>query len=494
MTVALAVACRAVLRLMRRLVPADRRNSWDEAWQSDYWHWLQKGDAHRSPDGRSALISHTRDASRAAVTAALGSPENIQWRAYWSGHPLFPIGLLAIALTTVLIWSGGAPETRRLMNPPGLPVAERLVLLSQSRPYLGARRGFSARETEVIAENTNALSGIARHQWFTATATLRGNTSKHAASNVGPGFFGVLGVSPALGYLPAKDDEFAVSHDIWQSEFQSDRKFLGQEFRINGRKLRLVGVLPGNFLFLSPIDIWTAQSFDAPLPADPRLLRWANLRGVVARMKPSVLTSTVETEILAIQESRNMGHYTYQVHAAPYEGFANRAVGIYGLGLVIFLAITCIGIGSAFVRDVKAGSPRGDSSRYWGLLGAKMILSLVICFLLVMETTGVNQQGIMGGVWFGRDLFAMWLFLTGAVVLGYWAWRDQRTRCRVCLHKLRDPIRIGIPGQVLLETTGLELMCPKGHGIIYSPESVLGSEMSDHWLGLGLDLEEPAGK
>jgi hypothetical protein len=123
------------------------------------------------------------------------------------------------------------------------------------------------------------------------------------------------------------------------------------------------------------------------------------------------------------------------------------------------------------------------------LLLAKVVLGITLSFLFVMETTGLNRQGLMGGVWFGRDLFSIWLFLTGAVVLGLWAWRDQRNRCHVCLHKLRDPVRIGIPGQVLLETTGLELMCPKGHGILYSPESVLGSEMSEHWLGLGLDFE-----
>jgi MacB-like periplasmic core domain len=498
MTAALAVGCKAILRLARRIVPADSREVWDQAWQSDYWHWLHKAEAHKSSDGRSALIAHTADATRAAVSAAFGSPENIHRREYITGHPWFPIAALALALVGVVVWSAGVPETLRLLSPAKLPVADRLVLLSQSRPYLGARRGFSTREAEVIAARAQTLAGIARHQWFTATVAGQGQSTKRPASNVGPGFFRVLGVSPSIGYLPAKDDEFAVSSEYWRSELHSDRSAIGNEFRVHGRKLRLVGVLPADFRFLSPIDIWTAQSFDAPLPADPRLLRWANLKGVVARVKPGVPLAAVEKEIRAIQDSRNMGHYTYQVHAAPFEGFANRAANIYGVGLLVFLLVAIAGVGTAFGRDVRSGSVWNGAARYWGLLLAKLVLSLVLCFLFVMENTGVNRQGIMGGVWFGRDLFAMWLFLIGSVVLGYWAWRDQKSRCRVCLNRLRDPIRIGIPGQVLLETTGLELMCSKGHGIIYSPESVLGSEMSDHWLGLE-DLEadpaaEPAGK
>ena len=38
----------------------------------------------------------------------------------------------------------------------------------------------------------------------------------------------------------------------------------------------------------------------------------------------------------------------------------------------------------------------------------------------------------------------------------------------------------------LLDPTGQELMCPLGHGSVYSSESVLGSEMSDRWLRLNV--------
>ena len=32
------------------------------------------------------------------------------------------------------------------------------------------------------------------------------------------------------------------------------------------------------------------------------------------------------------------------------------------------------------------------------------------------------------------------------------------------------PVRIGHAGQVLLDAAGTELICPKGHGMLYTPE------------------------
>ena len=68
-------------------------------------------------------------------------------------------------------------------------------------------------------------------------------------------------------------------------------------------------------------------------------------------------------------------------------------------------------------------------------------------------------------------------------VILIWAVRDQPKRCRVCLFRMHHPIRIGVAGPVLLETSGEEVMCPYGHGSVFTSESVLGSEISDRWRG-----------
>jgi len=478
--------CRGALVAARRIVPQESLATWTDAWQSDYWHWLLKSDAHRSSDGRSALLAHTLDGFRAAISAARGNAENIRRSELITGHPAFPLGVLGVAILGIILWSGLIPETRRLISPPTQPSGNNLVLVSQSGKFLAARRGFTKNETERFAQKSTRLVGIAAQEWYKPKVVGDGITRVVTASNVGARFFDVLGVKAGFGALPSADDEFAASFDFWQDGLQSPA--LGKSYRIAGRRLRLTGVLPREFLFLSPIAVWTAQSFEPPALEDPRLQRWHGLKGVIARVKPGVSTAAVEKELFEIEVARSMGHFTQQVHAEPYATYTARIPLIYGGGLIGALTLAFLAAVVAFVRDKHSGAARASALRYWGLLLAKVAMSVMLCFLFVMENTGVSDQGLLGGVWFGRDLFAIWLFFCGAAMLTFWAWRDQSSRCRVCLHRLRDPIRIGIPGQVLLETAGLELMCPKGHGIIYTSESVLGSEMSDHWLG----LEEPA--
>ena len=54
---------------------------------------------------------------------------------------------------------------------------------------------------------------------------------------------------------------------------------------------------------------------------------------------------------------------------------------------------------------------------------------------------------------------------------------------------MRSPLRIGVRGQVLLEAAGDEVMCPNGHGTVYHAASVLGSDLSDRWMGLDLNFD-----
>jgi hypothetical protein len=102
---------------------------------------------------------------------------------------------------------------------------------------------------------------------------------------------------------------------------------------------------------------------------------------------------------------------------------------------------------------------------------------------LVFEFGGVTQLGITGGVRPGTGPLGAWFFYSGIAVIFIWAWRDQPGRCRVCLRQMRQPLRIGVPGQILLETAGQEVMCPQGHGSVYTSDSVLGAELSDRWIG-----------
>jgi hypothetical protein len=79
---------------------------------------------------------------------------------------------------------------------------------------------------------------------------------------------------------------------------------------------------------------------------------------------------------------------------------------------------------------------------------------------------------------------ALWLFLTLSIAPLSWAIRDQQKRCRVCLQRLGTPIQIGAPGNVLLDWSGTEMMCPLGHGVLYLPDSQTNWLERDRWDNL----------
>ena len=63
------------------------------------------------------------------------------------------------------------------------------------------------------------------------------------------------------------------------------------------------------------------------------------------------------------------------------------------------------------------------------------------------------------------------LLAFGAVLL--WSWLDQRLRCRTCLRRLDLPVYMGVLGASLFDPTGVESVCPVGHGALYEPDTGL---------------------
>src|SRR5206468_3955341 len=75
--------------------------------------------------------------------------------------------------------------------------------------------------------------------------------------------FSALGRSPLLGRVPASE-EFAkngptiivLSYGLWQREFGGEASAVGRTVELNGRSYRIVGVMPSDFRFPAPTDLW----------------------------------------------------------------------------------------------------------------------------------------------------------------------------------------------------------------------------------------------
>jgi putative ABC transport system permease protein len=101
---------------------------------------------------------------------------------------------------------------------------------------------------------------VFRHQQFNITGGAE--PERITGRLISADFLSTLGVQPAMGRdLRAEDDRTGagpvvlLSHGFWQRRFGGDPNILDKPLTINGKDYTIVGVLPANFKFYSPVDL-----------------------------------------------------------------------------------------------------------------------------------------------------------------------------------------------------------------------------------------------
>ena len=456
--------------LGERLVPRGLRPEWREEYAGAFFEWALAAAEQGTPDSRFALLGHTRRGLRAAFRARF-SPEQLGTPAFCLGAGVSVVALLALA-------SGGFQVLRHYARPLKYREPDRVVVLAQGPPFFGIRLGFRDRELFEFSEHSKTLEGVATYNWNT---TVFESSREITAAEVGPEFFDVLGVGPAKGRPLDGPDTFLASYDFWKSELRADPAAIGKQYEIGGHATRLTGVMPHSFSFLSaPISVWVAA---APEPQVPARRWWLALRGGVARLRPGVNREDAEEELRQLLVRAGIARRNFSVRATPIAELVWRPAWSYGTDVLAALSAIALWAAYNIFRDRRRGVPWPMTRRFWGFFAAKSALPLLALVLFMFEFGRVTRLGVTGGVQPGTGALNVWLYYSAIAMILLWAFRDQPGRCRVCLQRMRQPVRIGTPGQVLLENAGQEVMCPQGHGSVYTAESVLGADLSNKWLG-----------
>ena len=156
-----------------------------------------------------------------------------------------------------------------------------------------------------------------------------------------------------------------------------------------------------------------------------------------------------------------------RVEGVPPVGELLILLNLHAL-LICFLVLPAIT--SLRLGEYPANShspPLATRLRRWFFFAIK------IAFIIqILSCTSVSLKLIQPYVW------AVYLLAFR------WALIDQRQRCPVCLRLLTNPTRIGGPSQTFLEWYGTELMCAKGHGLLYVPEIPTSCYSTQRWLYL----------
>ncbi len=466
-------ACRLMVWAAERVVPASARDEWKEEHSGQLWQWTLDAATAGTGDSRFALKAHTRRAVRAALRSRFCAEQ--------FGRPGFCLGVGASLILLLTLFSGGFPVLRHFARGLSYRDPDRVVVMAQGSPYFGIRMGFRDRETKIFRERSRSLEGIATYMWGPTVFQSARGPREVIAAEVGPQFFNVLGVGPSLGQSIEGPDTFLASYDFWKTTLRGNYAAIGQSYEIGGRPMRLLGVMPRSFSFLStPISVWMASG---PEPAVPASRWYLALRGAIARLRPGVSQVAAEKELRQILISVSLARRNFVVRATPIADLVYRPARSYSFDLLLSTSLILLWAGFNVFRDRKRGAPWPMIRRFWGFFVLKTMLPLIALFLFVFEFGGVTQLGVTGGVRPGTGPLGAWFFYSGIAMILIWAVRDQPGRCRVCLQPMRLPLRIGVPGQILLESAGQEVMCPQGHGSVYTLDSVHGADMSDRWMG-----------
>jgi putative ABC transport system permease protein len=148
------------------------------------------------------------------------------------------------------------------------------------------------------------LLACSREESYTLTGTDR--AQRLTGRRVTGSFFRVLGVSPATGRGFTDDDDrpnaaalAMLSDAYWRTKLGADPNVVGRTLTLDGRLHTVVGVLPRDFEYIRPYDLFTSMG---PSSGSGELLDRGNHNGFYAlgRLKPGVTVEGATSELRTI--------------------------------------------------------------------------------------------------------------------------------------------------------------------------------------------------
>jgi len=213
-----------------------------------------------------------------------------------------------------------------------------------------ARNAVGGHEFPVWEERNRVFERMAALVYSGATLTGAGDPVALQGARVTSGFFGVMGVQPAIGRAfraeedaPGRGLVVILSHRVWRERFGGSSEILGRTIQLNDQPFQVVGVMPQGFHF--PLLPSAAQSdFWSPIAEPIRFYRGRHFLYVLARLKPEVTIEQARADMARVAESLradlpelNRGHETTVVGLQK-----DLAAGVRPSLLLLFGAVACL--------------------------------------------------------------------------------------------------------------------------------------------------------
>lgn len=194
-----------------------------------------------------------------------------------------------------------------LIEPLPLPEPHRIVAVDQMLPHLGGELRFSPAAYLDFARESLAYRALAAYRVDEPTWTGDGEPTRIAVAAVTPSFFDVVATRPRAGRVFAPDElrladpvstildrgpAVIVSDALWRTRFGGASDIEPLTLVLDGRRHRVVGVMPPGFRFPEGVDVWAPLLFGDLAPRD----RGSFSLSVLGRLAPGTTPAAARAD------------------------------------------------------------------------------------------------------------------------------------------------------------------------------------------------------
>ncbi len=479
--------CNLVLGLASWIVPQPRRLDWRREWEAEVWHWCHfLVESGRLSDSTECdLLRHCWGAFPDALWHRFNRVAVLNFIYSYPLTPGFCL-LASLAVFSTLIAVSPMQLSRWMFHP-------RVDIHSADLLTVSLNWRSAWLEPELLrdavtkwAESNPLITQAGTYAW--RPSLIRGPAGKEEvlSARVTPGIFELFGSRPILGRTlelanPSGCPNCVVlSNSVWHSQFHENKQVIGNHLLLNGRQVEIIGVLPAQFR-LPGVDIGLYAPFGPSF--QPRLPKF-EWPGAVLRVGVPVGKAKRELEKY-VNETNDLPPSTIlevlSQRDLQYQWLKSCAALI---ALAILLLVTLNW--RTIVRLCGTGPRRTVTGlfRWWLFFAAKSSLLILVVLTITLDFVQMaalrfrfDAHDYAGGI-------GTWVFLIGLTIALCWSVRDQHSRCRGCLRRLRIRVDIGISVGTFGEPGGVELVCDGGHGVLHLPAIESGSLDSEQWNDL----------